>query len=654
MIAGIIWLQKAIPTVLLAGMAFFVFGCVPRSSEVSRESRVIEKDQFDEAEAYRLNGQGEMAAKTYAEYLSHTPEGNKAALSLQRMAEMALERGDEAGSLSFYRRVTVADPAYSGLPEVRYQIARILALMGDSSSSNGEAEAWLVLYPDHSRRGEVFLLMADNAATAGERKVSFRYWLKAQHELGGDSPMGASVAKRVEATIGAAGLQDLRWMAAETENTPYASFTLQRLARLLMEHDELKEAEIVISKLIHEEGDPTRREYALELMAELKDRRDTRKGVVGCLLPLSGPFADFGKEVVKGIQLWVITQENVDCRVPVEIILKDSGGEEESVRTAIRELADGEKVMAIIGPLSRRASLPAAETAQGLGIPIITLTQREEITASGDMVFRFFPTPSMEVESLLDRAVDLLGISRFAIMYPDNAYGRLLAALFFEGVTARGGSISAVESYGEDETDFEEKIKKLTGRYYPVPRQALEKTRHLITPEEEETVIIQEQPRTIVDFEALFIPDRAEKIAMIAPQLIYHNAVPSALLGTSLWQSPDLVKLTGDYLNNAFIPSSFFEGPDSGMAGGFGELFRSAYESSPGLLSAQGYDGIRLLAKVMCREDIRTRKDLAKALLDISDFETLRGPASCTASREIRQKAPLLTISNGKILKALP
>jgi len=648
------WLQKAIPAVILAGMAFFVFGCAQKPSQPKMESRIIEKDLFSEAEAYRLNGQADKASKIYGEYLLLNPKGDKAALSLQRMAEMALARGDEAGALSFYRQIPIAGPYYRGVPEVRYQISRLLAVMGDPSSSNTEAEAWLNLYPDHPRRGEVFLLRADNAGAVSDRKTSFRYWLKAQHELGDSSPVGASVGKRIETIIEAAGTEDLRWMASEAESTPYAPIALKRLARLLMELEELEEAEIIVSRLATLEGDPQQRQDALELVTELKDRKETRKGVIGCLLPLSGPFANFGKEVLMGIQLAIMTQENGQCRSPVEIIVKDSGGDEESVKAAVMDLVDKKKVMAIIGPLSRRVALLAAETAQGVGVPIVTLTQREEITSSGDMVFRFFPTPAIEVDSVLEMAVDRLGIERFAVMYPENAYGRLLAALFFDAVTARGGSVTAAESYGEDETDFEEEIKKLTGRYYPNTRQDMEGLRQLITPEEEETVIIKDHPRSIIDFEALFIPDRAERVAMIAPQLIYHDAVPSALFGTSLWQSPDLVKSAGEYLNNAFIPSSFFEELDSEMVRGFGEAFRNAYESSPRLLSAQGYDSLRLLAQAMCRDDVRTRKHLAKALLEISDAETLRGKATCTASREIRQKAPLLTISNGRIVKVLP
>lgn len=652
MIVRAVWLQKAIPALILAGMAFFVFGCAPRQPE--REIRVIEKDLFAEAEAYRLNGQSDEAAKIYAEYLFLNPKGDKAALSLQRTAEMALARGDEGGALNLYRQIPIAEPSYRGLPEVRYQISRLLAVMGDSSSSNTEAEAWLALYPDHPRRGEVLLLLADNAEALGDHKAYFRYWLKAHYELGDSSPVGASLGKRIETTIGAAGTDALRWMASEAESTPYAPIVLKRLARLLMEREELEEAETIVARLATLGSDPQQRQEALELMAELKDRKETRKGSIGCLLPLTGPFADFGKEVLMGIQLAVMTQGNAQGLSPVEIIVKDSGGEEESVKEAVMDLVDKEKVMAIIGPLSRRAALPAAETAQGLGVPIVTLTQREDITASGDMVFRFFPTPAAEVESVLEMAVDRLGIERFAVMYPENAYGRLLAALFFEAVTARGGSVTAAESYGEDETDFEEEIKKLTGRYYPYSRQEIERLRELITPEEEETVVINDHPRSIIDFEALFIPDRAERVAMIAPQLIYHDAVPSALLGTSLWQSPDLVKLAGEYLNNAFMPSGFFEELDSEMVSGFAEAFRSAYESSPKMLSALGYDSLSLLVRAMCRDDVRTRKQVAEALLGISDAETLRGKATCTASGEIKQKASLLTVSNGRIVKALP
>ena len=55
-------------------------------------------------------------------------------------------------------------------------------------------------------------------------------------------------------------------------------------------------------------------------------------------------------------------------------------------------------------------------------------------------------------------AMDKAGISRFAILYPNNTYGHFLMSLFYEGVHERGGKITGAASYEQEETDFAEAI----------------------------------------------------------------------------------------------------------------------------------------------------------------------------------------------------
>lgn len=637
-----------IRAVLLAivGGAALLFGCAVKAPELKRPVEAVQKDLFDEAEAYRLQGDIDRAEKAYSDYLISHPSGIKAAVSLHRLAEAAASRGDERTALSLYRRAAVADPSYDSLPEVRFQIARLLSLTGDISGSNLEAESVLNLYPRHSRRGEVLMLLADNAAASANRRASFRYLLKAAAEYGDERGEGAALRRRIEDYLSAADVFELRDLASDASASPYAPFAYYRLARLLMEREDYTGAEDALTRIAVFRNDPNWDSKFLDLSKELKERKGTKRNVVGCLLPLSGPFAQFGKEVLQGLQLALMKEKDPGCAL--ELALRDTAGDMDGTVKALREIVEEEKAIAAIGLFSSKEAQYAAQTAQDIGLPILALTQREGVTGIGDRVFRFFPTASQEVETLLSWAVDVLGISRFAVLHPDNAYGRLRAEVFRAAAEARGAAVTSISAYPENETDFESVIKDLVR-----PKASQTKGMSRPGPEEEQAVLIQGE-RTAIDFEGLFIPDKADTIKMLAPQLLYHEVAPLALLGTGLWQHQRLIEEAGDYLPNALIPSSYFDGMDTPLARRFNDGFKGSYGNPPGLLSSLGFDAVRILAKALCESKITTRREAADAIRSLGNFETLRGSASCTPAGEILQASPLLTISKGRFVQAVP
>ena len=113
------------------------------------------------------------------------------------------------------------------------------------------------------------------------------------------------------------------------------------------------------------------------------------------------------------------------------------------------------------GTLTKSLVSKVLASAQEKRIPIITLSQKENIAEIGDYVFRNFITPKMQVETIVSYAIDMLGLSRFAILYPDDKYGTGFMTLFQDEVMAYGGEIVAVEPYNPDQTDFAEPIKTL-------------------------------------------------------------------------------------------------------------------------------------------------------------------------------------------------
>jgi len=84
---------------------------------------------------------------------------------------------------------------------------------------------------------------------------------------------------------------------------------------------------------------------------------------------------------LKGIELALERFSAQSSGPQMNIVVKDSGGNPDQTRLAMQELID-EKVAAIIGSIVT-AEVAAAD-AQANRIPIITLTQKDNITSIGD------------------------------------------------------------------------------------------------------------------------------------------------------------------------------------------------------------------------------------------------------------------------------
>ena len=160
--------------------------------------------------------------------------------------------------------------------------------------------------------------------------------------------------------------------------------------------------------------------------------------LLGCLLPLSGPYEVFGNRALKGIELALAQFSSQSDTPPINIIVKDTGADPDKTMMALQELYH-DQVAAILGPIV--TSEIAGREAQQMGIPIITFTQKDNIPEIGDKVFRNFITPSMQVQAIASFTVQSLGLSRFAILYPDETYGLTYMNLFWDKLLELGGTV---------------------------------------------------------------------------------------------------------------------------------------------------------------------------------------------------------------------
>jgi ABC-type branched-subunit amino acid transport system substrate-binding protein len=286
--------------------------------------------------------------------------------------------------------------------------------------------------------------------------------------------------------------------------------------------------------------------------------------------------------------------------------------------------------------LGSQEALEAGKEAQRLKIPILTLTQREGITEIGDYVFRNFLTPAMQVRAVVQYARTELGVHRFAILYPDDLYGNEMARLFREEVLRKGGVIRNERSYKTDQTDFTEEILALGGVASVKPGT---------------DASVGPLPKPAPDFQALFIPDAYNRVAMIVPQLAYHDLTGIRLIGTSGWDSPELLKTDTKQLEGAVFVDGFFSGSFRPEVNDFIEEFYTAYGREPDVMEALVYDAADMTVKAVIGNRSGTREAFRQGLLQLNRFPGVTGRTSFPSNRDAEKELFVLMVRDGKIVQ---
>jgi len=637
---------RAIP-IIMVGIAFFISGCQPRVVMQRPPVEKVEKDLFDLAEQDFHAGNYEKALKEYEIYLEQNPKGEKPRRALYRMAKINYNKAFYEQALSLFNRIVSEYPGHPLLPDAKFDMANIYYRLGDYEKSIIECKEWIQRHPEHPLKREALFLMGRNFRARSDNPKAFSWWQQAV-EMFYDQPVRQrEISDRLVGLIKMSGIDELKEMAEYAPSSDYVPHIYHRMASIYMEENNLAAATDAAMALVRSTSNQDWVSLGRKMLERIEEEFSVKKGVIGCLLPLSGPFAIYGQEVLNGIQLGMDIFIKPETTGDLQLIIRDTGGNTEEAISGVVDLAEKENVIAIMGPLASKPAMAAAKKAQELGIPIITFTQKVGITSEGEMVFRNFLTPSKEIKKLTEVAMEEMALKRFAILYPDNSYGRFLMNLFWDEMEERGGSVTAVESYNPEETDFATEIKKMVGLYYPRPPSVLAKIEELRALEAEERIEdnLDQDEEPIVDFDAVFIPDNYQQIALIAPQFPFYNIFNIRLLGTSLWQSAELIETAGDYVRGAIFPSGFFSDSPSDDVKDFVVRYNENFESEPGILAATGYDTIRFFKDLIENNKIRTRKDLQDALFKHDNFHGVTGKISFDEQGEVVKEPILLTIS---------
>jgi branched-chain amino acid transport system substrate-binding protein len=621
-------------------LIFIISGCAGLRVKKEMSLQILPEEipreispEFREAEKAFERGQLNRAMVLYGRILKVVPRGKVASWSRLRRGEIFIsdEKYDEATKeLSLIPEKFDGDPLYN---EARYKVALSNTILGSYKDSENILAKLLNQKITSSRRAELESLSGDNLTGMGKPCDALLAYMKSLNERPG-SKLTSYLRQRIESIIESNLTIDELQNIRKIYRPKYPSgYILYRLARAHYELGDIERADKYLNNFIYYYGGHPIFGKGIELRKRIAEIRLVDRSAIGCILPLTGRFAVYGSRALDAIIL-ATGIFNPEAESPIKLIIEDSQSNPEVAREAVTRLAKKENVIGIIGPLGSTTSLEAAKEAQQLGVPILTLTQREGITETGDYVFRNFLTANMQVNTLVKYAIENLGMESFTILYPEETYGNEMMNLFWDEVLRYGGEIRGVESYKIEQTDFGKEIKSIAG---------------LDVFEEEDQS--EEGPEPIIDFDALFIPDSYSRILMIAPQLAFYDVTGIQLLGMSGWNSPELLNKDSKYLEGAIFTDGFFLDSHNPSVRNFIDQFYVALGSEPGDLEALAYDASRIMVTILTENNVEVRRDLKDGLLMIDNYPGITGKTSFSETGDAEKSLYMLMVRDNEIVQ---
>jgi len=277
---------------------------------------------------------------------------------------------------------------------------------------------------------------------------------------------------------------------------------------------------------------------------------------VALLLPLTGNVN--AQQVAKAMkQAGELALFDFD-RPNVKLIPKDTHGTPDGARQAAQDaIKDGAEL--VIGPLFASEVSAVAPVAQAANVPVLAFSSDRNVAGNGVYLMSF--VAGSDVPRMISYAVSK-GKTRFAALFPQNDYGRIVEQAFNRAVQ-------------------ENRAQVVTTKTYPPEANGM------MQPVREISVLAKRGSSPQID--AIFIPASGDTLPSLAPLFPYYEADTQAvkLMGLSGW----------DYIGvdkEAALQGGWFAAPDPKGWQDFTKRYAETYGGTPPRLASLSYDAVSL------------------------------------------------------------
>ncbi|MDY6853548.1 MAG: penicillin-binding protein activator [Thermodesulfobacteriota bacterium] len=633
----------------------FVFSCTPSALKKEWQNGSVEidvkktqtepfkeeiKKSYNKAKKEYEEGNFDAAIKYIESFMARFPSNERTDDALFMMGDIYLSKKRYDESTATFQKILQDFPTSTLYFKTSLKLAMSYL---KSNAFQASVEILKSLVSQAYRREDevqIYLLMGQSYQGLENYNAAITLYIKAMDTLT-DNTQIKEIEEKIKKTIAACKLKnELMDIIAQYQDRFPSSYATFQLAKIFIEEKRFEDAALSLHQILGRYPEHEYRQKIQRLLDIVLNKFSTDIYAIGCILPLSGKYTLYGEKTLRGIELAANVFNPSPEGLPMKLIIKDSQGRPEVAANAVYELANEDNVICIIGPLLSTTAEAAAKKAQEQEVPILVLSQKSKITEIGNFVFRNSLTPNLQAKALADYAIQTLGLTRFAILHPKNHYGEDFMELFWDEILKQDGEVVSIESYRPNQNDFQNEIKRLVGLY---------------SSEDKEDSInekgIEEQDLSpIIGFDALFIPDYYDKVGLILPQLVYYDVLGIQLLGTSGWNSSQLIKMAREYVQGSIFVDGFFKDSPYPFVQAFINEYKSTFGEEANVLEAQAFDSTNIIIDLI-NQGVNSRDELKEGLYEVKNYPGVSGATSFNETGDSDKILFTLTIKGDSIIQ---
>jgi len=272
-----------------------------------------------------------------------------------------------------------------------------------------------------------------------------------------------------------------------------------------------------------------------------------------------------GRDIKRVALLLPFTSSNVAVRSEAASLLK-------AAEMAVFDRPEADVLLLALDTGGSDKGAKAGRAARRSRTPVIGFSTDQ--TAAGNGVYLLSFPPEAEVERITQYAASE-GARSFAILGPDNAYGRRVNSAYERAVQANGGQITAAKSYKGRDIDVMQGPASDLAKAFDAEMEK------------------PSNPDGLPLFDAIILPEGGAALRSVAPLLTYYSSEMATVqkLGTGRWDDPEAA------LEPA-LRGGLFAGPDQKPRNEFREAYKLTYNEEASKLATLAYDAVNIAASV--------------------------------------------------------
>jgi branched-chain amino acid transport system substrate-binding protein len=304
----------------------------------------------------------------------------------------------------------------------------------------------------------------------------------------------------------------------------------------------------------------------------------------------------------------------------VEFVYVDNELKPESAVQAATRLIEQDKVLAVVGPAGSGRAIPAGQVNNDSRTPMISpWATNPAVTLNRPYVFRACILDPVQAPAAVKFAKQTFSsIQNVAILYNvEDDYSKGLGELFRSRWNATGGTVTAFESFGENDKDFSVQLTKIVNS----------------------------------GAELLYLPDYFNHVALIIPQVKNLGWGNKPILGSDSWGSADLVSLSNGAVKGYYFTTHYAAAGATGSTKEFIDEYKAAYGYVPDDVGALSYDSINLVLKAVQNAGLtgnlkRDRDNIRNALAELKNFPGITGTITFDENGDPDKEAVVVQVND--------